>query len=150
MSSYAVVGLTAGVLVVGFVLVMGFFLGGLGSVFSLPKSPERDAVYRRAEAFLGSLVERRYERAWAVVDQPDGGPGFEDFRAAMTGNRWVAGLTGAGLGSYRNFGDAATLSGSLEADGGTVAGELHLARRDGQWYVTELVVAGRPVFPAGG
>lgn len=150
-SGYAVVGLVAGALVVAFVLGMGYFLGGLGSVFSLPESPERDAVYRRAEVFLGGLVERNYEKSWAVMDRSGPNPPrFEGFRAAVTGNRWLAGLRGAGLGSYTNYGDAATLSGSFASEAGEVAGEIHLVRQDDDWFVTQVVVAGRPVLPGDG
>ena len=109
---------------------------------------ERGAVYAAAEGFVNALTEGDTQQAWqAMAPAYRGAVSLSRFQSAVAGNPQLASLRGATMGEYVRRGDAATLTGTLDSAGGRLPAELHLARRDGQWFLVEVIVAGRPALP---
>lgn len=110
---------------------------------------DQGGVYAAAEEFVNALTEGDVERAWqGMAPAYRRAVNLSRFRAAVAGNPQLASLQGASMGEYVRRGDAATLTGTLDSAGGRLPAELHLARRDGQWYLVEVILAGRPALPA--
>ncbi|MEX0731314.1 MAG: hypothetical protein WED00_15775 [Aquisalimonadaceae bacterium] len=136
-----------GTLVIGGTL---YFSGALGFFMGMGDSEAaRNAAYDRAEVFLEELREGRHDQAASHVALTGQGAGQDEISEILATEGALRGLSGGQLGFYRRRGETAVISGTLDVAGGQVACDIHLVRRAGEWWVTQLVLSGRPVFAGG-
>lgn len=135
-----------------FVLLIGLYFSGMLGGWAWQLRATSDRVYKRAESFLTAVQEDRYADARALMEpQYRASIPLAEFKRIVTGNPFLATIHSGKLGSVRTYDDAtAVLSGSLTAATRTLRAEIHLVLIDGHWYVSEIVLGGRPTLrPAG-
>lgn len=139
------------------VAISGVVIGGilyLSGAFALLGLGETDggraAAYEQAEQFLEALGDGRHEDAAGHVLLPGRSPGQREVARVLRSEAGLRGLTGGQLGHYRRRGETAVISGTLRVTDGQLACDVHLSRREGQWWISQLVLNGRPVFSSRG
>lgn len=137
---------------IALVLLAGLYFGGFLGGWSARLSETSERVHERAESFLVAIRDQRYGDALELMepryrrDVP-----LAAFRETVRGDRFLPSIHSGDLGRVRTYGgSAAVLSGSLTGDGGTLDAEIHLTLADSDWYVTEVVLGGRPVLSRDG
>jgi len=141
--------ITLGGAVVVCAMALVVYLMALRPMMESGGGGERESVYGVAEEFVNALTDGDVQRAWqGMAPAYRQAVSLSRFQAAVTSNPQLASLRGATMGEYVRRGDAATLTGTLDSAGGRLPAELHLARRDDQWYMVEVILAGRPALPS--
>lgn len=133
------------------VLVVLYFSGLLGG-WASQLLANSNRIHGRVDTFLVAVQEDRYADALKLME-----PRYRaqmpltEFKRTISGNPFLATIRAGKLGRLRTFDDAtAVLSGSLTAATRTLRAEIHLVLIDGNWYISEIVLGGRPTLrPAG-
>lgn len=127
-------------------LLVGLYFSGLLGGWAWQLRATSDRVFERAESFLTAVQEDRYADAWALMEpRYRASLPLAEFKRVVTGDPFLATVHAGKLGRVRTFeGATAVLSGSLTAAKRTLRAEIHLVRVDESWYVSEIVLGGRP------
>lgn len=146
---YLLLGIFGGIALT--LLMILYFSGLLGGwAWQLLATSKR--IHGRVDSFLVAVQEDRYADALVLME-----PRYRaqvplpEFKQIVTSNPFLATIHSGKLGHLRTYDDAtAVLSGSLTAATRTLRAEIHLVLADGKWYMSEIVLGGRPTLrPAG-
>lgn len=142
---YLLLGIVGGIALT--LLVILYFSGLLGGWASQLLATS-DRIHGRVDSFLVAVEKNRYADALALME-----PRYRaqvplaQFKQVVSGNPFLATVQSGKLGDLRTYDDAtAVVSGSLTAATRTLRAQIHVVRVDGKWYVSEIVLGGRPTL----
>lgn len=146
---YLLLGIFGGI---ALTLLVILYLSGLLGGWSWQLLTRSNRIHGRVELFLTAVQDDRYEDALALME-----PRYREsvppaqFESVITGNPFLSTIQSGKLGRLRTFEDAtAVVSGSMTAATRTMRAQIHLVRVDGTWWLSEIVLGGRPTLrPAG-